>query len=147
MATPYQDILSSLPYSLRRRFTSLGKYTREITIRQLDDRLLTRKRKQELLRKHLADIQATVLVISVGRYLQDGIVAAEGAVKIARSFDVDGFTVGTTEFSEDSTDIADWRQVHESLEALMKDAGIEKYAIGRYPWDYVHDILQEILDG
>jgi len=141
------EILSSLPLSLRRRFASLDKYTKEIADRQLEDRNLTKKRRREFLRDHLVGIQGAVLAISVCRYLEDGIAAAEGAITIARSLNVDGFTVGNTDFSEKSADLAQWRELHSALEALLKEYAIDHYATGRHAWDHVSNMLKALLDG
>ncbi|GEM_PF-1886995 len=147
MASISHGLLMALPHSLRHRFSSLDKYTREITVRQLDARHLSKVQRRQFLHDHLADIQAAVLVIVVCRYLEDGIKAAEGAVNIARSFDVDGFTVGSTDFSEGSRDIAAWKRVHSKLVLLLGEYQIDQFAAGRYPWDYVANMLRVLLDA
>lgn len=147
MASASQDILSELPPSVRRRFTSLDKYIREIATRQLENRNLSRKRIRDFLRTHLEDIQTAVLVIVVARYLADGIAAAEGAVEVARSLDVQGFTVGSTNFSEDSDDLAAWRSVHSQLESVIEEYELAQFAVGRHPWDFVAIIIGVLIDG
>lgn len=147
MPSTFQDILLALPPSVRRRFTSLDKYTREITIRQLGDRNLTNKRRREFLRDYLSEIQAAVLIIAVERYLEDGIRAAEGAVEIATSLDVEGFSIGSTDFSEDSPDIAAWRDVHAQLNTIIDESQLAQFAVGRHPWDFVANMLGVLIDG
>jgi sugar phosphate isomerase/epimerase len=147
MATISHELLAALPATLRRRFASLDKYTKEITLRQLEKRNLSKKAMRDFLRNHLAEVQGAVLAIAVFRYLEDGIAAAEGAITIAKSLGVEGFTVGSTAFSEDSQEVADWRAMHAALELVLKEHGIDQYAIGRHSWDHVSNMLTALIDG
>lgn len=147
MSTISYEILKSLPFSLRRRFASLDKYTRELVERQLENRNLSKKKQAEIIHNHLGDIQGAVMAIAVCRYLEDGIAAADGAIKIAKSLNVDGFSVGSTGFSEDSLELKQWRNLHLKLAALLKEYAIDRYASGRHVWDYVSHMLKGVLYG
>ncbi|HNO77605.1 MAG TPA: hypothetical protein PKN33_06045 [Phycisphaerae bacterium] len=146
MATMSRELLAALPATVRRRFTSLGKYTKEITIRQLEERNLSKKATRNFLRKHLTEVQGAVLAIAVFRYLEDGIAAAEGAITIAKSLGVEGFTVGSTAFSENAEEVANWRAMYAELGLLLKEHGINQYAIGRHSWDHVSNMLTALID-
>lgn len=87
------------------------------------------------------------MAIVVCDYLGDGIEAAHAAIRISKSLEVDGFVVGSTEFSEDSPHIWHWQVAHRELMLALKDLKIDRFAAGRKPWDYVGNILEELLDG
>jgi hypothetical protein len=133
-----------MPATLRRRFNSLDRYVSEIAYEQLRKRGVDQKDRVKFLGEHLREIQASVLIISVTRFLEDGIAAAENAIEIAESLDLRGFTIGRAEFSRDSKDVAEWKVVHQSLSALVEKFGLAKYASQAHVWGAVDAILEDL---
>jgi hypothetical protein len=144
VSTADQEILTALPPSMRRRFSSLGKYAGEVTVARLAERGFDRKDCGEFMRANGEAIRYVVLITAISRFLKDGIAAAEKAIEIAEVLGQRGVSIGQTELTRGSEDLRSWRELDESLESIIRGGQLERFTSGAHPRDWISEIISGI---
>lgn len=112
-----RDIVSRLPYRLRNRFESLGAYVKAV----IDEEQRGTQKNMKLKRDHVQLIQLIVFIHCLDDFLREGTNAARGAVEGLGRLGIDGFSVGSTEFSGNNENVARGEVLADQLRAAVAE--------------------------
>lgn len=111
----HHDIVNRLPYRLRNRFDSLSAYVKTI----IDEEERTKAARFKLNRDRVQLIQLVVFIYCLDDFLREGTNAARGAVQGLSRIGLDGFSVGSNEFSGDNENVTRGETLANHLKAVV----------------------------
>jgi hypothetical protein len=137
MAQGETDLIKLLPYTLQDKVRYYFDFVKD---RLFEVSII--EKSQHVARQFEKDIELIFLIRLLYGYFVLGYRNYDASLRFFESQNIDGFQIGTTHYSRNSSITQEWRDLSEEIETLIRNNQIEKYVLSSQSTD---EIIRELL--